>query len=340
VLLAACTHAQKPPGPERRIELDPIVVTAGRPQEIRVDEKTEAQLFDDGSLLFRAERWADAAVHFDRLFSAFPRSPHFDAALFNAGLSHERLGRFREALDRFEALIARGAEVVDATFHAALAEYRLGRVAAAAERLLALAARPGLPAERKAEALVQQAVCRFDLGARSEAERLLRAALALLEKAEPDPSLPAQAEFWIGEVYRSYFRDAALDPAAMDEKQLGDAMESKAQFLLSAQGHYLRAIRKGQGEWATAAGFRIGELYEAFHDQLVDAPLPRGLDPEQAALYREELRKKVRVLISKAIQIYDQTLATAVRVGATNDYVERTRASLERLRKLLIEPAL
>jgi hypothetical protein len=27
-----------------------------------------------------------------------------------------------------------------------------------------------------------------------------------------DPSLPAQAEFWLGEVYRSYFAEVPLDP--------------------------------------------------------------------------------------------------------------------------------
>src|SRR5439155_19099182 len=117
-----------------------------------------------------------------------------------------------------------------------------------------------------------------------------------------DRALPAQAEFWLGEAYRGYFREQKLDPSTMDEKALGAALETKAEFLLSSQGHYLRAIRKGDGEWATASGFCIGEMYEEFHDQLVSAPAPPGLSEDQRALYQEELRKKVRNLISKAIR--------------------------------------
>ena len=311
---AACAHraaapdaaARDPAGvAQRRIVLDPIVVTAGKPDDPAIETKTDLQLFDDGAVYFRNGDFTRAAAHFDRIVSAFPRSPQYLVALYNAGLSHERLGHFTEALDRFEVVLKRspaGGDAVDATFHAALAEYRLGRLPAAAQRLHALSEQPGLAPQRKGEALMQEGVCRFESGARSEGEHLFRAAIAVFEKelgsGEVDSALPAQAEFWLGEVYRSYFRDAQLDPTTMDEKKLTAAMETKAEFLLSAQGHYLRSIRKGNGEWATASGFRIGELYEAFHDQLLGAPLPAGLDEEQAQLYRDELRNKVRVLMT------------------------------------------
>jgi TolA-binding protein len=349
LLCAACAHAPPPvERPEREIKLDPVVVTAA-PRKIPVEGKSDVQLFDDGSVLFRAGDFAEAAQHFDYLFSRFPNSPQVNPALYNAGLAHERLLHFTEALDRFIELSKRapdGEYAVDAAFHAALAEYKLGKKQEAAERLSALAGRPGLPPQRKGEALIQIAVCRFELGARSEAERLLRQALQIFDKelsgGGVDPALPAQAEFWIGETYRSYFRDAPIDPQTMDEAALAAAMETKAQFLLSAQGHYLRAIRRGEGEWATAAGFRIGELYEAFHDSLVNAPLPKGLDAEQAGAYRRALRERVRVLVSKAIQIYEQTLSNARRVGAQNDYVDKAQEALERVKKLLLadEPSL
>jgi len=49
-----------------------------------------------------------------------------------------------------------------------------------------------------------------------------------------------------------------------------------------------------------------------------------------------KLRKKVRVLMAKAIRIYEETLAIARRVGAQSDYVERIRAALDRVKKLLL----
>jgi hypothetical protein len=227
---------------------------------------------------------------------------------------------------------------VDEQFQLAIDEYKLGHLDDAARRLHALSERPDLPPLRKADALVQEGVCKVESGARNEGERLLRASLQIYEQIDEriDPGRPAQAEFWLGESYRGYFREQKLDPSSMSASALAGALESKAEFLLSAQGHYLRAIRKGDGEWATAAGYRIGEMYEEFHDQLLGAPLPQGLEESQRAIYQEELRKKVRNLISKAIRIYEQTLSAAQRTGAQNSYVQKTEEALERLRKLLL----
>ena len=337
--LVACAHAG--PAQPRKIDItEPVVITAGPPASVALGEMDAATLFDTGTRLFQQGEFEKAALHFDRLWQSFPDSRDRVTAIWNAGLALERLGRFSEALERFVEYIKYKDEP-DAQFHAAVCEYKLGRLDEAAARLQKLADRPGLPPVRRADALLQEGVCKVESGARNEGERLLRAALQIYEKDladEPvDPALPAQAEFWLGEAYRGYYRELKLDPAAMDEKALGDALESKAQFLLSAQGHFLRCIRKGDGEWATAAGFRIGEMYEEFHDQLVGAPLPAGLDEQQRALYQEELRKKVRNLIGKAIRIYEQTLSTAQRVGAQNAYVQKTEEALERLRKLMLE---
>ena len=324
----------------RRVEIsEPAVITAGPPQEVALGDLDDATLFDVGTRAFQAGDFEKAALHFDRLWSSFPASPLRGPALWNAGLAHERLSQDALALERFEKYIALKNEP-DAQLHAARAEYRLGRFAAAADRLHTLASRPGLPLLVRASALLQEGVCRVQGGSRADGEILLRTALDLYEndRDEPvDPALPAQAEFWLGEAFRGAFREQKLDPAAMDEKGLEGALERKAQFLLSAQGHYLRSIRRGDGEWATAAGYRIGEIYEEFHDQLLQAPLPRGLTDDQRALYQEELRNKVRNLIEKAIRIYEQTLATAQRVGAQSGYVEKTQQALERLRKLLLD---
>lgn len=342
-LAAGC--ASQPARKTTRIDLPPSVITAGPPEEIALSDKDEASLFDGGMRAFAAGDYEKAARHFDRLVEVFPEAANALPALYDAALSQERLKRWGPALERFERYLARaprGADAVDAAFHAALAEHELGRLPAAAARLHALSELPGLPRARRAEALVQEAVTRIESGGPAEGERLLRAALASTAgdpEGPADPALEAQAEFWLGEVYRGYFTEAKLDPRAMKEADLSDALEAKAKYLLSAQGHYLRAIRKGDGEWATASGFRIGGLYEAFHDQLVAAPVPAGLSSEAAEVYREELKKKVRVLVERAIRIYEETRRTAERVSAKSPYVARTDEALQRLRKLLLGPA-
>jgi len=229
---------------------------------------------------------------------------------------------------------------VAAEFRIAKEEHDSGKIAEAARRLHDLAARPGLPVLQRASALVQESVCRIESGSRAEGEILLRAALELYanDRDEPvDPALPAQAEFWLGEAFRAAFREEKLDPSAMDAQALASALEQKAQFLLSAQGHFLRCIRRGDGEWATAAGYRIGEMYEELYAEMSSAPPPHGLDQDQRALYQGELRGKVKNLVAKAIRMYEETLEVAQRTGATNDYVQKTAEALERMRKLLLD---
>lgn len=331
-----CAHAQP-----RKIDIaEPLpaaVITAGPPAQVALGDMDDATLFDTGARAFTAGQYEKAALHFDRLIDAFPGSDQLLPALWNSGLSHERLEQYQLSFGKFKSYLSKRDEP-DAQFHAAFAEYKLTRYDDAARRLHALSDRSDLPPSRKGEALLQEGVCLVEGGSREGGEKLLRAAAALYEKDDAvDPALPAQAEFWLGEVYRFDFRDITLDPSIMDEKQLADTLESKAQFLLSAQGHYLRAIRKGDGEWATASGFRIGDLYEQFHDELIKAPLPRGLTEEQRGLYQSALREKVRNLVGKAIRIYEQTLATAQRVGAQSSYVNKTEDALNRLKKLMLE---
>jgi tetratricopeptide (TPR) repeat protein len=370
------------------IELPAAVVTVSK-EDLELVGLDAAQLFDCGTRAFQAADFPRAARCYDRLVGLHPTSTDWQPALYDAALAHERMRAWAAALERWERLLARfpaasspaavavASDEADAIFHAALCEHELGRLSAAAARLHALSDRTGLPPSRRAEALVQEAVCRIEdaglaraeqgcgscgpvegarLEGRASGERLLRAALALGSPAGPggpgsdlDPALLAQIEYWIGEVYRSYFAEVLLDPSGQPQEQgataaaraaaprlLEEALESKAQFLLSAQGHYLRAIRRGDGEWATASGYRIGELYEELYRQLTEAPVPADLDAEHAAVYREELGKKVRVLLEKAMKVYDSTLATAQRVNARSDFVERTAAALERLRTLLL----
>ena len=94
----------------------------------------------------------------------------------------------------------------------------------------------------------------------------------------------------------------------------------------------------GNSDWAVASGYRIGELYDGLYAAMVEAPPPPGLDAEHAAAYRAELKRTVRVLVVKAITIYEQTLAVAGRARVENNrFVAETQASLDRMKQALRE---
>jgi hypothetical protein len=96
----------------------------------------------------------------------------------------------------------------------------------------------------------------------------------------------------------------------------------------------------GNDRWAVASGYRIGELYDELRAQLLDAPLPPGLDDEHAAVYRAELRRHIRVLAAKAITAYELTLQRAARSGVDDvRFLADAQASLDRLKAAIAEDA-
>jgi tetratricopeptide (TPR) repeat protein len=231
-------------------------------------------------------------------------------------------------------------DALDAAFRVAECHYHLDDYRSAIEVLSVIAARADLRPQDRLQAMVQRGICLVEAGELDGAERQLRDSLSywtIHKEAERlDEYFPAQAQFFLGEIYRLFFENVELDPDK-GEEQLGKDLEYKCQMLLSAQGHYLRAIRIGEGRWATAAGFRVGALYENLYHAMLEAKVPQGFDEEQAQVYREELRKKVRVLVSKAIGIYERTLAAAERIGVDNPFIAQTRQSLERMKQILLE---
>ncbi|MBJ6759406.1 tetratricopeptide repeat protein [Myxococcaceae bacterium JPH2] len=330
-----------PPVTKQVLEFEPVTVTA----DLELDRLNDEELFAGGTSAFAANDFKQAARYFGRLVDFHPNSPHRRQALYNAGLSHQRLKEWEEAWHRFSELAdaAHGQDdALDAAFRVAETLYHLERFDEAATMLATIAARQDLSINRRVEAQVQQGICQLEAGKSEDAETTLRKSIstyeALQDKAEVDDYFPAQAHFFIGEIYRLHYEDVKLDPAKGSDALAHD-LNYKAELLLSAQGHYLRSIRVGNGYWATASGAQIGALYENLYDNMVNSPAPAELNAEEAQVYRQELRKKVRVLLTKSINIYERTLEAAERIGSQSAFVDRTRESLEKVKKLLLADA-
>src|SRR5438046_2599098 len=93
---------------------------------------------------FAADDYKQAARYFDRICDFFPKSIHRRPALYNAGLSHERLKEWEEAYGRFSELAdakAGTGDALDAAFRVAETLYHLERFDAAIEVLDTIAGR-------------------------------------------------------------------------------------------------------------------------------------------------------------------------------------------------------
>lgn len=341
---SACSSlrsAEKKELPAAQIQMEPVEIT-GDP---RLEKLNDEELFAAGESAFAAHDYRAAARYFDRLVDFYPNSHHLRSAAYNAGLAHAKGGDWENALWRFSLLAdpARGTgDALDAAFQQAEALYQLGRYGDAIAILTRLGLRPDLTDAERLQADVQRGVCEVEEGRLEEGEATFRRALVAYQAEEDsgrvDDFYPAQAQFFLGEIYRLRYQMVSLDPNQRAD-ELAKDLEYKAELLLSAQGHYLRTIRMGNRYWSTASGERIGGLYENLYQHLINSPVPKELDEEEAPVYRQELRKKIRVLITKAINVYERTLEAAERVGAANPFVEQTRESLRKMKELLLADA-
>lgn len=342
--LLACATARRPaPGPEE------LRFPPEEPRAAAIDRELAG--LDDAGLRAMGEAaeaggdHARAAAAWARLADAFPASPHAPLAQLRAGLAYQRLAAWRLALERFRARarLEDGPDAVEARFGEAESLYHLGEVDAARAALDALQARPALPPAARVRALAQRGVLELEAGRPDAAEPFLRRAVAEWEAAGPPGTLPpyhaAQARYHLGELRRAALAALPLDPSAGDPARLERELEAKAQALLEAQEHYLAAIRTGEPRWAVVAGGRVGELYEGLRRELLEAPLPPGLDAAGAEAYRAELAREVRVLAAKAVTAYEQTIEYARGAGVDQGFLADAQAGLERLERAAAEGA-
>jgi tetratricopeptide (TPR) repeat protein len=344
---AAPTPVEAPAAAVREpdIQFPPQELTATR-LDLELAGKNDEELFAVGTAAYGAKDFTRAAAAFARLADLFPASRHLATALFDAGLAYEQLEEWRLGLERFRTLARgwEGPDALEAAFKVAECQYQLRELGDAHASLAAIAARPALPLAERVRVLVQLGVVELEDGRPDDAERSLRKAVGAWQSAGDterlDPYYPAQAEYYLGETYREWFRALAVDPSGGDERRLQEALEHKSELLLSAQGHYLRAIRMGDDRWAVASGYRVGELYDEFRRQLLDAPLPPGLDEEAAQAYRTLVRDRVRVLAAKAVSAYESALFRASRAGVDDlRFLSEAQDSLQRLKEALAEVA-
>ena len=338
----------------QRVEMPGMVVRAGPDPIVGLETYDAEVLMDLGAEQFQAEAYDEAIRVYRKLLKEFPKASVVPLARYNSGLAFERLEEWKAASTQFQAIVKdfpQASVSNDAYFSLARAYGKLEDWPAVVQtfREARENIRP-LEAMDELEARVGTGVGLFMQDNFISAEREFQRAVRFYEDHEQREILPAdyfvgQARFYLGEMAAREFENVRFSapPASSSEdvwlKKVRDELELKCERLLRAQTHLIRAIRVGHRGWATAAGFRIGSLYEHLFDALVAAPVPPDLGPEVAEVYQEELRSRVEILVKKAIQIYEANRAMAQRVGERNEWVDRTNVALERMKKRYLEGA-
>jgi tetratricopeptide (TPR) repeat protein len=276
----------------------------------------------------------DAARGFDRVASLEPTGPLAAEALFRAGDAHDTLGHHEAALERYRAVVDRHARHARARA-AALRSVRLltyledfawaGRYA---DRLLT---HPDL---RPFEAIVAYAGKALSLVADGDdvrASAFVERGRNVVEREGLDLAgrLPvdlAPLYFALGEVQRVRAERIRFAPLPPD---FGVALEQRCQLILDAQRAYSDTWRAYDAHWSTLAGFRLAEMYEKLHQELMTIPAPETADTSaRRDLFEGAMRLRYSVLLEKARTMMEHTVAMADREKERSPWVERARQSL------------
>jgi tetratricopeptide (TPR) repeat protein len=312
-----------------------------------LDSYSDEQLFDVAKGLQDGRDDARAEAVYERMLNEFNGSGLRYQALFNMGLLHERRQDYSGAILRYQPIRTGGSidmvdpydrrTFVDAQFRIAVCLGKLEdwwRSVATFDEILEV---PWLDEVDTMEALTGRGIALHEAGDLAGADIALSNALIYFRKTQArspfdDKGLAAEAAYRLGEIASLRFSAIRLQ---FPIETLRARLETKCELLLSAQHRYLRAMRHGDRHTVALGGYRMGQLYEALYGEVVALEIPPGLTPEQAEIYQQEVRGKVKVLIEKAVRIYEQSLAVTGRQDSAAATVTAMREALLRLQLLL-----
>ena len=310
------------------LEMDPMVLEAsGEGKETSIVAFDAQSLFDTAKKSFEERAYQVCADTYERLLSLFPNSHYAHAALYNRGVCLEELRLHREAaahFRRYSQLAQTERDRLDGQFRRGFNLIESGNYPAALNLYGRLLLREDIKGFDRAECLIRQAIGRTATDKFGEAEVGLKAALALIN-AESEGvivgnDLAAEAYFRRGEIYYALNRRV---PLKLPLAKMRDDLKAKVRFFKHAQKSFLNALNVREPYWATAAGMKLGELYEQFYRDVLSAEIPNSMGGEERSVYFGELRKQLLPLLKQSVSIYERNITMGLRLGASNRWVQK-----------------
>ncbi|HTQ06636.1 MAG TPA: tetratricopeptide repeat protein [Polyangiaceae bacterium] len=329
LLLTACAAPARVAAPAKpvQVEVPRIVVTS-------TETMTLAEMFAAGRAAAERSDFEKAASLFDRVVALEPHGELAGEALFLAAEARGLHGDQAGALERYEAVVDRYPE------HA-----RARDAAVRAVRILAYREEwdwAGRYADRALEHATElqplqlvaayggKALQSVSAGDDKRASVYVERGRDVVERNGLDlagrlPSELAPLYFALGEVYRERSERVQLEPTA----EFPALLETRCQAILDAQRAYSDTWRAYDSFWSTLAGFRLAEMYEKLHvDVMAMGPPPTADTDALRALYEGGMRLRYSVLLEKARGMMEHTVAMAERTGEHTAWVERAREAL------------
>lgn len=320
--------------------MEPVLVEADKDGNIAAFDA--AGLFEQGQNALASQKWALCDESYERLIAKFPKSRYVHASLYNRGLclEHRRLHELAANVFRRHAQMAtEEPDRLDGLFRMGFNLVRAKRYVEASHLYDQLLQGDNLGTADKAECYLRRATAELNLKRHGRAEKDLKTAMALIREAYEGvvdgSDLMAEAHFRRGEIYQHLSHAVLLKLPVSRMK--GD-LRDKARYFRQSQTSYIASVNVRNAYWATAAGLRLGEIYEQFYRDVLLAEAP-NLTAAEKRYYQVELRRQLQPLLEESLTIYETNITMSERIGAQNEWVEETEVRVARLRALIEENA-
>jgi hypothetical protein len=329
--LAACGPKAAPqtshdaPLRPREVEVPRTVVTPHGASSI-------PELLQKGAALAAALRWKEAAETYELAYRLEPEGSFGVDALWGAAEAHDYANERELALGRYELFSQRepsSPHAKDALVRATRIAVALNRVAQAGVLAERARLRPELLTDTEHIAVLSaRALAFIESGEEQQASYYIEKGRDIVERRQLDaagqvPRDLAQLYYALGELRRVKAEHIVFQPMPPN---FGAVLEERCQLLLDSQSAYADSMRARDAHWSAMAGFRIVELYQRLHQDLLAVKPPPSADTERKQqLFEGAVRTRYAILLTKARAMAEGTLSMAERTGEKSEWVERTR---------------
>lgn len=318
-----------------RVVLPKTIITTTT--AISVDE-----VFAGAQAAFQSENYAAAARGFGEAYRLEPAGPLAEPALFGLGTAEDLAGQPEQALRHYEFYVSR----FPASSNTRTVLVRSVRLNAFFERWK----RAGRLADqvmgryrdlRPFEAITLNGAKALALVAQDDDDKAsyyVEKARNIIERDRLDAagSVPrdlALVYFALGEINRVRAERIRFVPVPDNFAQV---LEQRCQLILDAQSSYSDTMRAYDAHWSAMAGYRVGELYQRLHADLMEVPPPESADTtSRERLFEGAMRLRYSILLDKAHAMMEHTVAMARRTEERSSWIGRAELALVALKSAM-----
>lgn len=299
-------------------------------------ELGEKAAFTAGQVYEKVIFYDRAAQAYELVWKKFRTGARSADALFNAGLLRQALGQNKEAIAHYQEYTKKFADRRDApdvAFNIGVVYESAGDDGPAYKAYDDYAKRYRSTGKRMIEAHTRAGRMLVRLGKAGTAKADFAAAQRTWKAASGAAKAAgtpwaAEARYYEGELIFKEYEKVTLD---VKPSELEKALKKKSKLLAEAEKVYFSVVDYQDLKWATAALYRIGQVYDGFAESLVNATTPKGLSEEQAQAYRDALDGYVVEIQDKAVQAFEAGYQKAIQMQVYDEYTAKIRESLGRL---------